>query len=77
MDKEQAVTVDFDLLRSGASAARSFGIDLFGMSLISSKVVEKEGTVVVQTPGGVRTILFDSLHKENGYYLNLSKYVKK
>jgi hypothetical protein len=60
------IVAEFELSRSGVSATSYAGIDLLGMSFFR-KVVEGEGSIVVQTPGGARTILFDSLHRSSGW----------
>lgn len=64
---EPGITADFDLLRSGVSTTSGAGIDVFGMSFFK-KTIESEGTVVVQAPGGARSLMFESLHEEGGWF---------
>jgi len=66
---EPGVVAEFDLLRSGASSAFHAGIDIFGMSFFTTSQ-GSQGTAIVQTPGGVRTLLFESLHKASGWFLS-------
>lgn len=63
------VSADFDLFRSGVSSLAHAGLDLFGMSFFTTRELA-EGSVVVQTPGGARTLLFDSLHQESGWFFS-------
>jgi hypothetical protein len=60
---EPGVVAELDLLRSGASSASQAGIELFGMSFFRRRI-EEQGTIVVQSPGGVRTVMFESLRKD-------------
>lgn len=73
--REPGVRADFDMSRSGASTTSFAGVDIFGMSFFRN-VIESEGSVVVQTPGGARTILFDSLHKDSGLFLSRHGYTR-
>lgn len=66
---EPGIRAEFDMLRSGATAASYAGIDIFGLSLFA-KSVASEGAVVVQTPAGAQTLLWDSLHKESGFFFS-------
>lgn len=72
---EPGVTAEFELSRSGISSASYAGIDVFGMSFFR-KVQQKEGSVVVQTPGGARTLLFESLHKSKGWFFSSHGYTR-
>jgi hypothetical protein len=67
------VVAEFELSRSGVSTTSYAGLDIFGMSFFR-KVNEGEGEIVVQTPGGARTIYFESLHKESGWFLSSHGY---
>ena len=60
---EPGVLAELDLLRSGASSASEAGIELFGMSFFRRKM-EEQGTIVVQSPAGVRTVMFESLRRD-------------
>ena len=60
---EPGVLAELDLLRSGASSASQAGIELFGMSFFRRRI-EEQGTIVVQSPAGVRTVMFESLRKD-------------
>ncbi|MFO0565550.1 MAG: hypothetical protein U0263_07800 [Polyangiaceae bacterium] len=72
---EPGVVAEFDLSRSGVSATSNAGIDIFGMSFFKN-IEETQGSVVVQTPGGARTILFDGLHKQTGYFFSSHGYTR-
>lgn len=72
---EPGVTAEYDLTRSGVSASSYAGIDLFGMSFFR-EVEESEGSAVVQTPGGARTLLFDSLHRAAGWFFASHGYTR-
>lgn len=63
---DPSVIAEFDLSRSGVAATSYAGIDIFGMSFFKS-IEETQGSVVIQTPGGARTLLFDGLHKQSGW----------
>ena len=69
------VVAEFDLSRSGVSSASYAGIDIFGLSFFASRFAA-EGQVVVQTPGGARTVLFDTLHKESGFFFDKHGYTR-
>ena len=60
---EPGIVAELDLMRSGASSASFAGIEIFGMSAFSRRM-EENGTIVVQSPAGVRTVMFDSLEEE-------------
>ncbi|MEM6296790.1 MAG: hypothetical protein AAGA54_36325 [Myxococcota bacterium] len=60
---EPGIVAELDLLRSGASSASTAGIELFGMSFFRRKL-EEQGTIVVQSPAGVRTVMFESLRRD-------------
>jgi hypothetical protein len=62
------IVVDFDAMRAATTSTRSFGLELFGMNVFHSAVVKKEGSFVLQTPEGTRTILFDTVHKDGGWF---------
>jgi len=72
---EPGVVAEFDLSRSGVSATSYAGIDIFGMSFFKN-IEEGSGSVVIQTPGGARTILFDSLHKQSGWFFSSHGYTR-
>jgi hypothetical protein len=72
---EPGIETEFELTRSGVSTTSYAGIDLLGMSFFR-KVVEGEGSIVVQTPGGTRTILFESLHKSEGWFFSSHGYTR-
>ncbi len=63
-----AVTAEFDAVRAATTSTRSFGFELLGMNVYHRAVVKKEGTFVVQTPEGARSILFDSVNKHSGWF---------
>jgi len=64
---EPGVTMDFDLSRSGISATAHAGLDLLGMSFFRTSQ-ESSGNVTIATPGGERKLMFDTLHKESGWF---------
>lgn len=61
------VRVDYDLLRSGLSASSHAGLELFGMRFFNTTLRE-EGQVRIQTPGGAQELMFDTLHREGGWF---------
>ncbi len=72
---EPGIEAEFDLLRSGVSAASGAGIDIFGLSFFK-QTIEAEGTVVVQTPGGARSLMFDTLQEESGLFVSRHGYTR-
>lgn len=71
--QEPGVKADFELLRSGVASTSYAGIDLLGMSFFR-KVQEAQGSVTVETPGGARTVLFQSLYQESGSFFSRHGY---
>jgi len=67
-EREPAVTAEFDAVRAATTSTRSFGFELLGMNIYHRAVVKKEGSFVVQTPEGTRSILFDSVNKHGGWF---------
>jgi hypothetical protein len=63
-----AVVAEFDAVRAATTSTRSFGFELLGMNIYHRAVVKKEGSFVVQTPEGARAILFDTVHKDGGWF---------
>lgn len=72
---EPGIEQEFELSRSGVSSASYAGIDILGMSFFR-KVEEGEGAVTIQTPGGARSVLFESLHKESGWFFSSHGYTR-
>jgi hypothetical protein len=72
---EPAVSAELDLLRSGASSASQAGIELFGMSFFRRKL-EEQGTIVVQSPAGVRTVMFESLRRDWDFLFSRHGYTR-
>ena len=66
---EPGVAMDFDLSRSGLSATAHAGLDLLGMSFFRTTSTAS-GDVTIATPGGERKLLFDTLHKEAGWFFS-------
>ncbi|MEC7521016.1 MAG: hypothetical protein VYE22_14165 [Myxococcota bacterium] len=64
---EAGVTLEYDVSRSGLSAVSHAGVELFGMRFFQTTIAE-EGSVRVDTPGGAQELLFDSLHREGGWF---------
>jgi len=69
------IIAEFDLMRGGTSESARAGLDILGMSFFRKKI-ENEGTAVVQTPGGVLTLLWNSLHKEAGSFISRHGYAR-
>jgi len=72
---EPGIDAEFELTRSGVSTTSYAGIDILGMSFFR-KVQEGQGTIVVQTPGGARSIFFESLHNEAGWFFSSHGYTR-
>jgi hypothetical protein len=72
---EPGISAEFDFLRSGLSTTSSAGIDIFGLSFLR-RTIESEGTIVVQTPGGARSLMFDSLRRERGAFVSKRGYTR-
>lgn len=70
---EAGITTEFELARSGVSATSYAGIDIFGMSFFRKKI-EADGSITIDTPGGSRSILFESLQKESGWFFSSHGY---
>lgn len=64
---DSGVVAEFDLVRSGASAISYAGIDVLGMSFYR-RTAESEGQAVLQTPGGILALMWESLHREGGWF---------
>jgi len=67
-DRAPAVVAEFDAVRASTTSTRSFGFELLGMNVYHRAVVKKEGSFIVQTPEGAKSILFDSVHKDGGWF---------
>lgn len=63
-----AVVAELDAIRAATTSTRNFGFELLGMNIYHRAVVRREGTFVVQTPEGAKSILFDSLQKNGGWF---------
>jgi hypothetical protein len=72
---EPGVIAEFDLLRSGSSTTSFAGIDILGMSFFK-KTIASEGEVIIQTPGGARSLLFQSLRKSSGSFFSEHGYTR-
>lgn len=66
---EPGVIAEFDLSRSGMSATDYAGIEIAGMRFFVHEI-ESDGAAVIQTPGGARSILWESLHRSSGWFLS-------
>lgn len=64
---DAGVVADFDMVRSGASAISYAGVDVLGMSFYR-RTAESEGSAVIQTPGGALSLMWESLHREGGWF---------
>ncbi len=65
---EPPVAAEMDAMRAATTSTRNFGFEVLGMNIYHRAVVKKEGTFVVQTPEGARSILFDQVHKDGGWF---------
>ncbi len=72
---DAGIIAEFDLMRSGVTEAARAGLDIFGMSFFTKKVAEV-GESVIQTPGGVLTLLWNSLQKEAGSFISRHGYAR-
>jgi hypothetical protein len=72
---DAGVVADFDMVRSGASAISYAGVDVLGMSFYR-RAAESEGDAVIQTPGGVLSLLWESLHRESGWFFSSHGYTR-
>ncbi len=72
---EPGVVAEFDLLRSGSSSTSFAGVDILGMSFFK-RTIQSEGSVVIQTPGGARSLLFQSLRKSSGSWFSEHGYTR-
>ena len=72
---DSGVVAEFDLVRSGASAISYAGVDVLGMSFYY-RTAESEGAAVIQTPGGVLSLLWESLHREGGWFFTSHGYTR-
>lgn len=63
-----AITADFDAVRASTTSTRNFGFELLGMNIYHKAVVRREGTFVIQTPEGAKSILFNQLQKDGGWF---------
>lgn len=70
---DSGVKAEFDLLRSGVSSTSHAGIELFGMKFFTT-TQEQEGSVVIQTPGGATSLIFESLHRDGGWFFTSHGY---
>ena len=64
---DSGVIAEFDMVRSGASAISYAGVDVLGMSFYR-RTAESEGSAVIQTPGGALALMWESLHREGGWF---------
>ncbi|MBL8608447.1 MAG: hypothetical protein JNL38_14070 [Myxococcales bacterium] len=67
-DATPAVTAELDAVRAATTSQRSFGFELLGMNVYHRAVVKKEGSFVVQTPDGAKSILFDTVNQHGGWF---------
>jgi hypothetical protein len=63
------VVAELDIMRAGRSATSYAGIDILGMKFFREEIAAS-GSTVIQTPGGVRTLMFDSLHRDRGWFFS-------
>jgi hypothetical protein len=64
---DSGIIAEFDLVRSGASSISYAGVDVVGMSFYR-RTAASEGQAVLQTPGGVLALMWESLHREAGWF---------
>jgi len=70
---DSGVNAEFDLLRSGVATASEAGLEIFGMHFFTS-TEESSGVATIQTPGGATSLIFESLHKEGGWFFESHGY---
>jgi hypothetical protein len=70
---DSGVRADFDLLRSGVSSANHAGLEIFGMHFFNT-TEESSGNASIQTPGGAMALMWESLHKEGGWFFESHGY---
>ncbi len=70
---DSGVKAEFDLLRSGVSSTAHAGLEIFGMKFFRT-TQEQEGSVVIQTPGGATSLIFESLHRVGGWFFTSHGY---
>lgn len=66
---DAGVIAELDLVRTGTATTSYAGLDLLGMKFYRD-VERSSGSAVVQTPGGARALLFESLHRESGWFFS-------
>jgi hypothetical protein len=71
-----AVVAEFDAVRASTTSTRSFGFGLFGIDVYHRAVVQNQGSFTVQTPDGAKSILFDSIHKQGGWFQKDHQYTR-
>ncbi|MBL0216399.1 MAG: hypothetical protein IPQ07_21260 [Myxococcales bacterium] len=64
---DSGVVAEFDMTRSGASAISYAGVDVLGMSFYRRSAAS-EGSAVLQTPGGILALMWESLHRDAGWF---------
>ncbi len=64
---DAGVIADFDMVRSGASAISYAGVDVLGMKFYRERAAS-EGSATIQTPGGALALMWESLHRESGWF---------
>lgn len=67
-DSNAAIEQEFDAVRAATTTTRNFGFELLGMNIYRRAVVERSGSFVLQTPEGAKSILFDTVHKDGGWF---------
>jgi hypothetical protein len=70
---DSGVRAEFDLLRSGVATANHAGLEIFGMHFFTT-TEESSGVATIQTPGGATSLMFESLHKEGGWFFESHGY---
>lgn len=60
-------------MRSGASTTSSAGIEILGMRFFR-ETIATEASIVVQTPGGVLSLLLQSLHRAKSWFFSSHYY---
>lgn len=73
---QPAITADFDAVRVATTSTRNFGFEVLGMNVYHRAIVDRDGTFTLQTPDGAKSILFDHLRKDEGWFQRKHVYAR-
>jgi hypothetical protein len=69
------VIAEVDMVRAGRTATSHAGIEILGMRFFR-ETLASSGSTVIQTPGAARVLMFDSLHRESGYFFTTNRHTR-